>query len=606
VKINLDPGSGAGVTEWLMRMYDRKFDVIVVGAGHAGIEAAMAAARMGAQALLLTGNVDTIGHMSCNPAIGGLAKGHLVKEIDALGGQMGIAADLNGIQFRRLNASKGPAVRATRIQCDRWRYRDYMKSLVEAEPNITIKQASIEDLVVENNTVTGVVTQFQEIYSAKTVIITTGTFLNGLLHYGMKNVTGGRAGDHAARGLSAALLRLGFDLGRMKTGTVPRVDADTIDFSSLDAQHSDDPTPLFSFWGTTSRLNRVPCHVTYTNAVTHELIRANLHESPMCSGKITGIGPRYCPSIEDKVVRFADKDRHQLFLEPEGLNTREVYVNGVSTSLPPHVQLAMLRTMKGLERVEIIRPGYAVEYDCVPPVQLRHSLETKRVQNLFLAGQINGTSGYEEAAAQGLMAGINAVRKLRGETEFVLDRADAYIGVLIDDLVTKGTEEPYRMFTSRAEYRLLLREDNADRRLSQKGYDTGLLSRVCYDRFQKKVTDIVALKNSMKPSQIKFLRRPEEKLTSLEFDPDVVQQVETDIKFEGYISAQENSISRFRKLEDMRIPDNFSYDEVPSLSREVREKLMRIRPASLGHASRISGITPAAISVLMIHLSART
>lgn len=615
------------------------FDIIVVGAGHAGIEAALAAARMGARTLMLTLNLDHIGQMSCNPAIGGIGKGHLVKEIDALGGEMGRAIDETGIQFRVLNTKKGPAVRASRAQADKALYRQRMKRVLENCPNLTIRQASVERLLVEEDEVHGVETQIGEIFYGCRVVLTTGTFLKGLIHVGDKNYSAGRAGDFAVEGLSGSLMEYGFHIGRLKTGTCPRLDARSIDFSGLQAQHGDDPPIPFSFSTDHVVQKQVPCHITYTNPRTHEIIRSSLHRSPMYSGTIKSRGPRYCPSIEDKVVRFADKERHQIFLEPEGLETVEVYPNGISTSLPLDAQVEMVHSIEGLEHAEIMRPGYAIEYDYVEPTQLYPSLETKFIRGLYHAGQINGTTGYEEAAAQGIMAGINAVLSIRGIHPIILSRNESYIGVLIDDLVTKGTEgEPYRMFTSRAEYRLLLREDNADLRLTELGYKIGLATQESYDRMDKKKKQSSTLVKSLAESLInpteganqrleswnsaplrgqtslaQLLRRPEISFAHLaELSSDLADvpctvaiQAEIEIKYAGYIKRQLEAVSRFKNLETVRLPGDIDYSVVTGLSSEAREKLARIRPRSLGQALRIAGMTPSAISLLSIHLKKR-
>ncbi len=618
-----------------METYPRQYEVIVIGAGHAGCEAALACSRMGHSTLLLTISLEAVARMSCNPAVGGLAKGQLVKEIDALGGEMGKNTDETGIQFRRLNTKKGPAVRSSRAQSDMHLYHLRMARVLERQKNLFLRQALVDDLFVQDGEVRGVVTNVGEKFLGKAVIITTGTFLRGLVHIGLKNFPAGRLGDLPSIHLSASLLNLGFILGRLKTGTCPRLDGRSIDFSGLQEQWGDHPPRPFSFSNQTVPLRQVPCHLTCTNPQTHEIIRSGLDRSPLYSGVIKGTGARYCPSIEDKVVRFAEKDQHQIFLEPVGLDTLEIYPNGLATSLPMDIQVRMLRSIPGLEKVEVVRPGYGIEYDYADPVQLKPSLETKLVENLFFAGQINGTSGYEEAAAQGLMAGINAVLKIRGEDPFILRRDEAYIGVLIDDLVTKGTKEPYRMFTSRAEYRLLLREDNADLRLRDKGRSLGLVNDQDCQGFTKKKESIkkalerlgkiilyptpgenermkalgtAPIKNPV--TLMELLRRPEISFPDLgRFDPEclstteeVAEQVEIQVKYAGYIQRQEGEVTRLRKLEKMRLPPGMDYGRIPGLSSEVKEKLNRVRPLSIGQASRISGITPAALSILMICL----
>ena len=596
-------------------IHEKKYDVIVIGAGHAGCEASLAAARMGARTLMLTMNLDSVAQMSCNPAIGGIAKGHIVREIDALGGEMAKVTDLTGIQFRMLNTSKGPAVWAPRAQCDKKLYAMTMKQVLESQENLDLKQGEVKEILVEGGEVRGVVTTIETVFYANAVIVTTGTFLNGLIHIGDVTFGGGRAGDKPSLGLSGCLAKLGFEIKRLKTGTPPRLNARSIDFSKLEAQGGDENPAPFSFQTEKITQSQLPCYITYTSDETHKIIKDNIHRSPLYSGKIQSRGPRYCPSIEDKVYRFADKERHQLFLEPEGRLTHEVYVNGLSTSFPQDIQIKLVRSIEGLENAELMRFGYAIEYDFCPPTQVMATLETKQTRNLYLAGQINGTSGYEEAACQGLMAGINAVLKLRAKEPLILGRSEAYIGVLIDDLVTNGTEEPYRMFTSRAEHRLLLRQDNADHRLMKLGFELGLVPARVYQKFQEREAKIEKWLDKIRKGRFRgiamdqYLRRSEVRLQDVlgimneEIgDREVESKVEIEIKYSGYIQREVGVVNRIKQYEEKKIPQNLYFQEVKGLSREAKEKFERIRPVSLGQAARISGITPCDISVLAIYI----
>ncbi len=620
--------------------FPRDYDVIVVGGGHAGTEAAMASARLGCRTLLLTHNIETLGQMSCNPAIGGIGKGHIVKEIDALGGAMGQAADRAGIHFRTLNARKGPAVRATRAQADRAMYKQAIREMLETQPQLSIFQQAVDDLVLRGDEIAGVVSQMGLEFHAPAVVLTTGTFLGGRIHVGQSNYRGGRAGDPPAVALASRLREMAFRVDRLKTGTPPRIDGDTIDYGVLEQQHGDDPAPKFSFLQTPSPpLRQVCCHITATDERTHAIIRRGLDRSPLYSGVIEGVGPRYCPSVEDKVVRFPDRASHQIFLEPEGLNTREVYPNGISTSLPFDVQWELVRSIRGLERAAITRPGYAIEYDFLDPRDLRPGLETEYVSGLFLAGQINGTTGYEEAAGQGLIAGLNAARKVRGEGMWWPRRDQAYIGVLIDDLITRGTREPYRMFTSRAEYRLLLREDNADLRLTEIGRGLGLVADARWIRYAEKREAIEREQRRLqhtylRPGQfpdsayarvlgqplqreancLELLRRPEVSYTALMSlpaigpgvrDRTVAEQIEIQARYAGYIDRQTDEIERRRRHEETKLPRDLNYAEIRGLSAEVSQKLAQHRPETIGQASRISGVTPSAISLLLVHLKKR-